>query len=108
MIYLNLIFLAILAVYLCDLCGFIDTLKNAIGKRLGIALKRLPPLDCSLCMSWWFMLVYLLCIGECTIANLAIIAVVSFMALPIGQLLILIREATLAIIRIIQSKVDKI
>ena len=108
MTYPNLIFLAILAVYLCDLCGVMDTIKTALGKKLGITLKRLPPLDCSLCMSWWFQLVYLLCIGECTIANLAIIAVVSFMSYPIGQLLILIRETLLALIRIIQSKVDKI
>lgn len=108
MIYSNLIFLAILSVYLCDLCGFIDTLKNVIGKRLGISLKRLPPFDCSLCMSWWFQFIYLLCVGECTIANLTIIAVVSFMASPIGQVLILVREATLALIRKIQSKVDKI
>ena len=108
MTYPNLIFLAIFAVFLCDLSGISTTIKTALGRWLGKDIKRLPPFDCSLCTAWWLQLGYLLCIGECTIANLAIIAVVSFMASPIGQLLILIREATLALIRIIQSKVDKI
>lgn len=108
MTYPNLIFLAILAVYLCDLSGISDTIKTAVSRFVGKPIKTLPPFDCSLCSAWWLQFFYLICVGEFTIANLAIISLISFATYPLGQLLILIRETLLAIIRVLQKQIDKI
>ena len=104
MTYPNLIFLTILAVFLCDLSGLSDTIKTALGKWLGKDIKRLPPFDCSLCTAWWLQFFYLLCTGNFNVANLAVISLLSFATYPMGQMLILIRETLLAVIRLIQNK----
>lgn len=108
MTYPNFIFLAILSVFLCDLSGISETIKTALGRWLGKEVKRLPPFDCSLCTAWWLQLGYIIGAGEFTIANLAIISLISFATYPLGQLLILTREALLAIIRILQKQIDKL
>lgn len=104
----NLIFIAILAVFLCDLSGAVDSIKTALSRFIGKPVKKLPPLDCSLCMSWWLNLLYLLRVGEFTLGNITIVALISFATYPMAQMLILIRETLLAIIRIIQNQIDKI
>lgn len=108
MIYTNLIFITILAVYVCDLSGVIESFKTALAHWVGRPVKKLPPFDCSLCMAWWANVIYLLCVGEFTLANITIVALLSFATSPIGQMLILMRETMLAIIRIIQNQIDKI
>ena len=108
MTYTNLILLTIFAVFLCDLSGISDHIKRTLGRWLGKDIKRLPPFDCSLCTAWWLQLGYLVGAGEFTIANLAAISLLSFAAYPIGQMLILIRETLLAVIRLIQKQIDKL
>lgn len=108
MTYSNLVFFAILAVFLCDLSGFSDTLKTALGRWLGKDIKRLPPFDCSLCVAWWLQLGYLIFAREFSIANLAVISLISFATYPLGQLLILMRETLLALIRLTQKLIDKL
>ena len=59
-------------------------------------------------MSWWLNLIYLLCVGEMSLAHLALMSVISFATYPISQAFILIRELLLAIIRITLNKIDKL
>lgn len=87
MIYLELILLAVVVVFIVDISGIADTFKDVLGKMLNITIRRLRPFDCSLCMVWWSLLVYALCIGELNIYTLAYIALLSALAMRIADLM---------------------
>ena len=64
MIYLELLALAFIVVYIVDETGIVDSfkafLKRWLNTKSDISLK---PLDCSLCMTHWACLVYVLLFG---------------------------------------------
>ena len=91
-IYTELLLVTAIVVYVVDLSGFINSLKDALGKMLGGKVTRLKPLDCSLCMTWWMCLIYALVVGQIDLLIIAYCALLSLMAIPIGQIIILIRE----------------
>lgn len=80
----DLILLTIIIVYIVDLSGFMDSVKHALGKWLNLSVRHLPPFDCSLCMTWWIGLIYLIITSQFTLLNIAIVALLSLLALPIG------------------------
>lgn len=65
MIYLELLALAFIVVYIVDETGIVDSfkafLKRWLDTKSDISLK---PLDCSLCMTHWVCLVYVLIFGN--------------------------------------------
>ena len=81
-IIIDLILVALVTIYIVDLSGFTE----------------LKPFSCSLCMVWWVCLIYAAIVGNLTIPVVALIAFLSLLSVPFGQLLILIREAILKVI----------
>ena len=61
-------------------------------------LKAIKPFDCGQCMTWWVCIIFALCKGEFSLPVLAHIAALSFLSLPIGQIMIFIREGMLSVI----------
>lgn len=96
--YIDILLVAIVTIYIVDLSGFTDSWRSLVATKLGIkALKPLPPFDCGLCMTWWVCVIYSLCTGSFSLGTLTYIAVLSFLSIPIGQVLIFIKEAFIAI-----------
>ena len=94
MIYLNLLLIAVIVVFVVDLSGFTDAWKNALARLFNAkTVKPLRPFDCSLCLTWWTCLIYALVTGAVSIPVIAYIALLSYLSLPLGQVLIFIREA---------------
>ena len=61
MIYLELLALAFIVVYIVDETGIVDSLKAFIKRWLNVKSSiTLKPLDCSLCMTHWVCLAYVL------------------------------------------------
>ena len=64
MIYIELLALAFIVVYIVDETGIVDSfkafLKRWLNTKSDISLK---PLDCSLCMTHWVCLAYVLLFG---------------------------------------------
>lgn len=87
MIYLELTLLAVVVVFIVDISGIVDTFKDVLGKVLNITIRRLRPFDCSLCMVWWSLLVYDLCVGELNIYTLAYIALLSALAMRLADIM---------------------
>ena len=92
MIYLKLIELTVIVVIIVDISGFIDSIKSLIGKVLGINNVKLKPLDCSLCMTFWVSMVYLLITNELSITAVMVTLLLSTMTPVIGDLIYLIRD----------------
>ena len=92
-IYIQLLLIAAITIYIVDLSGFTEAWRSALIRLIKAKdLKPIRPFDCSLCMTWWVCIIYALCTGIFSLSVLAYIALLSFLSLPIGQLLIFIRE----------------
>lgn len=95
---IDLILVALVTIYIVDLSGFTETLLKVISAYKGRKITELKPFSCSLCMVWWVCLAFLLMSAKLSLPMVAFIALLSFLSAPIGQLLILIREAFLKVI----------
>ena len=95
---IDLILVALVTIYIVDLSGFTETLLKVISAYKGRKITELKPFTCSLCMVWWVCLIYAAIVGNLTIPVVALIALLSLLSVPAGQLLILIREAFLKVI----------
>lgn len=98
MIYINLLLIALVVVFIVDLSTFTASWKRLLGRWLNIAVGTVRPFDCSLCMTWWVCIIYVLCVGAFSIPVLAYIALLAYMAYPIGQAMLLIRELVFKLI----------
>ena len=97
-IYIDLLMVAVITIYIVDLSGFTETLLKVISAYKGRKITELKPLTCSLCMVWWVCLIYAAIVGSLTVSVVALIALLSLLSVPFGQLLMLIREVFLKVI----------
>ena len=95
---IDLILVALVTIYIVDLSGFTETWLSFLSHDKGRKITELKPFSCSLCMVWWVCLIYAAIVGNLTIPVVALIALLSFLSIPCGQLLMLIREAILKVI----------
>ena len=95
---IDIILVALVTIYIVDLSGFTETLLKVISAYKGRKITELKPFSCSLCMVWWVCLIYAVIVGNLTIPVVALIALLSLLSVPFGQLLILIRDAFLKLI----------
>ena len=98
-IYIDLFLLATIVIYIVDLSGFTQSWRDGLAHLLKVkSLRPLPPFDCSLCLTWWSCLIYALCAGSFSLPVIAYSALLSFLSIPIGQIIISIREELLWLI----------
>ena len=92
--YIDMALAALVAVYIVDVSGFTDAWRSGLARWLKVSeVRPLPPFDCGTCMAWWTALAVALCEGQLTFGTVAASALLSLLAAPAGQLMILIREA---------------
>lgn len=92
MLIAKLLIITLLMVFIIDLSGFIDELETTLSKWLKGKARIPKPFSCSLCMSWWTNLIYLLCIGKLTLPYIAIVALFAFLTPVFALLFVWIRE----------------
>ena len=92
MTYLKLIELTVIVVIVVDISGFIDSIKNLVGKALRINNVSLKPLDCSFCLNFWASLIYLVITNELSITAVMVTLLLSTMTPIIKDAIYLIRD----------------
>ena len=92
MVYVRLIEIAVIVVIIIDISGFIDSIKEFIGKMLNIANVRLKPLDCSFCMNWWVSLLYIYITNNLTLSTILFALLCSTLTPVISDMIYLIRD----------------
>lgn len=100
---LDILLIDIIVCIIIDISGIIDEIKIMIWKWLRkepYKEYRLKPLDCSLCMSFWIGLIYIIFNGI-TLFNLFIVCLFAMLSEQITNTIQLIRY-------IIQKILDKI
>lgn len=109
-IYIDLFFLAVVAVYIVDVSGFTGSWRSAVARALGVkehSLRPLPPFDCGTCMTWWACVVYSACSGMFSHATVAFSALMACLAPVIAQLLVLVRELLLYLVDIVMKMIER-
>lgn len=98
--YIELLLLSAIVIYIVDLSGFTDSWKSALAKWLGRSGEiRLKPFDCSLCLTWWTGVIYVLCTHTLSIYTLAYIALLSHLSVTICNFFLFIREGLNSLVR---------
>lgn len=108
MTYLNLYLISLCWVIILDLSGFSETLKEIVGKILGLSPKvaqnlDLRPATCSFCMTWWTGLLYILIIGKVSFLTIAFTLICAYFTGTTKDLLYLVSD----ILTSIMSKISK-
>ena len=99
----ELILVALITIYVVDLSGFTDTWLKFLSAYKGRKITELKPFSCSLCMVWWVCLTYLVTTSQLTLSLVAFTALLSFLSIPMGQILVMLREVMLHIINKLMS-----
>lgn len=100
---LNLIYIAIILVFVIDYSGVIMTIEEFLsrtashaGRKIHIRIPR--PFSCSLCMEVWTGLAYIFFTGNFSIQNILFVCLVSASTIIIAELMDFIRDSVLKII----------
>ena len=94
---LNLFIISIIWVLILDLSGFARTIDKTLYKifyrgRPYREDAHFKPFDCSLCMSWWTGLLYLLITHTLSIFNIAILLAFAWSTTMEKDIFILIKD----------------
>ena len=99
MIYLELLALAFIVVYIVDETGIVNSFKTFIKRWLNTKSDiTLKPLDCSLCMTHWVCLVYVLIFGS---LDIFIYLYILFLSCNTDNIYTLIQKVNEAISRLL-------
>lgn len=109
-IVLQLLLIEILICFIVDLSGFTETLKKGV-KRLfkikDITNIELKPFTCSLCMTWWSGLIWLVCTGNIHIWTIAVLGVMSFLAKNLTGLLRWLSDMLIKVENLLYKLIEK-
>lgn len=97
MIALDLLFITIIIVFIVDLSGFSETLKEWLSGwltngRIITTKYHLRPFTCSLCLTFWTGLIYLLATGSLSIPYICLVCLLALIASTIKDILLLVKD----------------
>lgn len=95
---INLILIEITTCFIIDCSGFINSIKRQYLRKIfkiknpDISNLNWKPFDCSLCMTFWLGIIYLLITSNFTLFNFAILSILSLMSSNVSGLLLTIKD----------------
>ena len=102
-IVLELILLSLIIIFIIETSGFGNSVKYGIWKWFlfpKYPISSIPdrPFFCTLCMTWWVGLIYLLIINQLTLPHIVILAVISYLTDVMDSLLRLLKDLLVKVI----------
>lgn len=103
MVIIKLILLAYIVVMVVDISGVVDSFKSGIKwaltrGRMKDSDYRLKPFDCSLCMTFWVGVIYLLIHGIFTIPYIAFVLFLACLSEVIKSSILIVKDIAITII----------
>lgn len=99
--YIELLFISLIIVFICDLSGATnDILYPLVRKLLKLnknANIRIKPFDCSLCMTFWSGLIYLLITHTFTLPHIAYVCLLAYLTPHLKGILLYMKEVLIFI-----------
>ena len=91
-LYFELLAVAAMWVFVLDISGFWNEASSAVKRVLTKGAMKQPfqlkPFSCSLCMTFWTGLVYLLIVGRFTLPMVAFVCLAAYLTPRIKDLLL--------------------
>lgn len=110
-IYIELLLVTLVVIFIVDLSGWTDTWLGWLSKfttKYGRGpVRELRPFSCSLCMTWWCCLAWLIIKGQFTLPLVAYSAGLATFSNTIQNLCISIREGMLELIALVNRWIAK-
>ena len=104
-LFINILLIAVITVFVIDLSGAINNLvKPIVRKMLHLPPNAdidLPLIGCSLCVTFWVGLIYLLAAKSFALPGIVAVCIVSFLTPIISDILILCKDILTKIIDLI-------
>lgn len=101
-----LLCIAVLNVFIIDVSGFKDTILQVFTALLHKPVNGFRPFTCSLCMTFWTGLAYLLITGSLSLPYLAALSFVAALTKPLASAFIFILEALQALFDTLMDKLS--
>ena len=103
---INILLISVICVIIIDGTDFIETIKHTIWKFAFNSSKpyrdfQFKPFSCSLCMTWWLSLAYLIFSHHITLPYIAFSLLVAYMTPVINTSLIFVKELFATIFNIL-------
>lgn len=89
MIFLDLLMITTIVCFLVDVSGIVDSIESMLSRWRGKPCRLIKPFSCSLCMSFWIGLIYIL--FNFSLFNLFLLTVIVTNAEQITNMLVLFR-----------------
>ena len=112
MVLINLTLITAIVVFIVDISGAVDSLKSGLkwiltkGKMKN-SDYQLKPLDCSLCMTFWSGIIYLLITNNFTLPYLAFVCLLACFSGIIKNTILLVEDIITTIIQLIYKLIEK-
>ena len=107
-LYFDIVLIAVIYVFGIDVCGFWQTLSSGLKRLMTGGRMHQPfdlkPFSCSLCMTFWTGIVYLLATHALTIGHLAYVCLVAMLTPRIYDLLLVVSDLLAALFNLIRPK----
>lgn len=112
MVLINLILISAIVVFIVDISGAVDSLKSGIKwiltkGKMSNSDYRLKPIDCSLCMTFWSGIIYLLLINEFTLPYFAFVCLLACFSGIIKSSILLVEDILIKITQLIYKLLDR-
>lgn len=102
MILINLLILCNIIVFIIDISGVVDVIKKKLFKWLypnkQYRYFTLKPFDCSLCLTFWLGLLYLILAHTLTFPYMLFVCLLAFMTPVFKSIWLLIQDFLIKII----------
>lgn len=105
----ELLCIAAVCVFVVDVSGFTDWWRGALQRLTGVRqLVPLHPFDCSLCLTWWCCLAWLLVRRVFTLEGVLFCALCAALTPVIGAAFTLLRVALTSFLEWITRLTEKL
>lgn len=106
---IDLILIQLIIVFIIDLSGAAESFKLFISKiltkgKIQTTNFDLKPFTCSLCMTWWTGLIYLLICHSFIIPYIALVALLSYLTPLSSSILLLIKDLAIFLVNKLNMK----
>lgn len=109
MILINIVLISLIWVFILDISGFWNEITSMITSWMTKGAVKKPftmkPFSCSLCMTFWTSLIYVICINHFTLPIVAFICLMAYMTGVEQQVILTIEALIMKLIEWIQEKV---
>lgn len=89
---IDLILIWIIVVIIVDISGINTTVNQVLNILFDKEKKRINIKLCDFCINWWVGLLYIICMNQFSLVNIAVILVLSTLAPILSNLIWNIRD----------------